>query len=408
MNQHETNLTGAFKNIIKTEDWDKFSNCENGYINVRKVNLMNGFICDFKEKCKHDFIQNFLLVEKDFNEEMKQFDYSRLHYHNLERLLLQSKAIKDTQMDKYAYIKLNTLKEIENKKINAISQYFIENFESLKQKRNDELGKTSNDADKEEKPETFWEWSNDNGLIKLGFWANNLAQNTFRTVSTKFKEIPIFIREFHKNFVVNNSIVRFVWCNSDIREYCFTSNRAKNTTDEFEDDEDNQTIQIQFTPYYSISGTYIIDELTYPAKALTQGNWEIREMIGERYKHGEGEDGSFTKNVKMRYRILLSDKIFLNDTKDVKLGLYDPNTMTWNIEEAQDVALKEEEKERDKVVYKETIVEFTTTELGIFSVLLERKINFPFKAWNLRCIKKDERLVALLDLESKFIIYYVI
>jgi hypothetical protein len=109
----------------------------------------------------------------------------------------------------------------------------------------------------------------------------------------------------------------------------------------------------------------------------------------------------------MRYRILLSDKIFLNDTKDVKLGLYDPNTMTWNME-AQDVALKEEEKERDKVVYKETIVEFTTTELGIFSVLLERKINFPFKAWNLRCIKKEERLVALLDLESKFIIYYVI
>ena len=53
-----------------------------------------------------------------------------------------------------------------------------------------------------------------------------------------------------------------------------------------------------------------------------------------------------------------------------------------------------------KIKYKETTVEFTTSELGIFSVLLERKINFPYKSWLLRCIRKENQLVAILDLET--------
>ena len=258
----------------------------------------------------------------------------------------------------------------------------IENFEALKQKRNEELGKSSNDSDKDDKPETFWEFSNNMGQIKLGFWANNLAQNTFRTVSTKFKDIPMFIREFHKNFIVNNSIVRFFWTKYDIREYLYGVGSEET-----------------FTPYMSISGCFFLDELNYPAKPIVKGTWEIRDMIGERYKHGEGEDGSFTKNVKMRYRIILSDKIYLKDVKEVLVGLYDTHSGRWNLE-AQDVAFKVDEKEKDKVKYKETTVEFTTSELGIFSVLLERKINFPYKSWLLRCIRKENQLVAILDLET--------
>ena len=385
---HENNLYGSFSRIIETEDWNRYSNCEDGYINIRKEKLINGFICDFKDKCDSVFINNFKLVEKNFVEEMKAFDYSQLHYHNLLRLLLQGKATLQPKLVSYSFKYLNILKDIEKMKIESITRYFIENFEALKQKRNEELGKTSADSDKDDKPETFWEFTNKTGMIKLGFWANNLAQNTFRTVSTKFKEIPMFIREFHKNFVVNNSIIRFFWCQYDIREYLY-----------------GVTGEETFTPYMSISGCFFLDELKYPAKPLIKGTWEIRDMIGEKYKHGEGPDGSFTKNVKMRYRIFLSDKIYLKDVKEVLVGLYDRQSGKWNLE-AQDVAFKVEEKEKDKVVYKETTVEFTTTELGIFSVLLERKINFPYKSWVLRCVRKDRRIVALLDLEtprSKFV-----
>ena len=141
---------------------------------------MNGFICEFKDKCDSVFINNFKLVVKNFLEEMKIFDYSQLHYHNLERLLLQGKATLQPKLVSYSFKYLNILKDIEKLKIESITRYFIENFEALKQKRNEELGKSSNDSDKDDKPETFWEFSNNMGQIKLGFWANNLAQNTFR------------------------------------------------------------------------------------------------------------------------------------------------------------------------------------------------------------------------------------
>jgi hypothetical protein len=39
---------------IEDEDWKKYSNCDEGYINVRKEKDLNGFIYDFKERC--DFV----------------------------------------------------------------------------------------------------------------------------------------------------------------------------------------------------------------------------------------------------------------------------------------------------------------------------------------------------------------
>ena len=59
-------------------------------------------------------------------------------------------------------------------------------------------------------------------------------------------------------------------------------------------------------------------------------------------------------------------------------------------------------KKKNKEKYTVKVVEFTCSELGIFSVLLERKINFPYKSWNLRCIKNPEnnQLLAILNLET--------
>ena len=43
-NKHEKNLSTAYQKIIESEDWDKFSNCEDGYINVAEEKKINGFI----------------------------------------------------------------------------------------------------------------------------------------------------------------------------------------------------------------------------------------------------------------------------------------------------------------------------------------------------------------------------
>ena len=319
---------------------------------------------------------------------MSVFDYSQLHYHNLERLLLQGKAEINMELVSYSFRYLNLLNNIEKLKIESLTRYFIENFESLKKIRNEELGKGSSE-DKEEKPETYWELTSKNNKIKLAFWANNLVQNTFRTVSTRFVSLPIFVREFHKNFVVNNTIVRFFWCDYDIREYLDVPNKNE-----------------KYTPYMSISGTFFLEELKYPSKSLEKGTWRIRDMIGEEYKKGEGIDGSFTKNVKMRYKITLPKNIYMKDVNEVLVGLFNLENGKWQLE-AQDIVLKDEEKEKDKVKYVDKVVEFTTTELGIFSILLERKINFPYKSWNLRCIQNENKqLIAILDLitpRTKFV-----
>ena len=81
-------MSSAYKRIIEEEDWNKTSNCEDGYINVSDEKAMNGFVFEFKEKCDTNFINNFKLIEKDELEELQIFNYSQLHYRNLERLLV--------------------------------------------------------------------------------------------------------------------------------------------------------------------------------------------------------------------------------------------------------------------------------------------------------------------------------
>jgi len=48
---YEETLQMCLKNKIEEEDWERYSNCDEGYINVRKEKDLNGFIYDFKERC---------------------------------------------------------------------------------------------------------------------------------------------------------------------------------------------------------------------------------------------------------------------------------------------------------------------------------------------------------------------
>ena len=100
---------------------------------------MNGFLFEFKEKCDTNFINNFKLIEKDEADEFQIFNYSQLHYRNLERLLLQGRATLQRKLINYSFENLMEIKNIEKMKIESITRYFIENFQKLKDKRNKEL-----------------------------------------------------------------------------------------------------------------------------------------------------------------------------------------------------------------------------------------------------------------------------
>ena len=97
---------------------------------------MNGFLFEFKEKCDTNFINNFKLIEKDEQDEFQIFNYSQLHYRNLERLLLQGRATLQRKLINYSFDNLMEIKRIEKMKIESITRYFIENFQKLKEKRN--------------------------------------------------------------------------------------------------------------------------------------------------------------------------------------------------------------------------------------------------------------------------------
>jgi hypothetical protein len=49
--EYEEKLTTQLNFMNEKEDWEKYSNCKEGYINIRKEKELNGFIYEFKERC---------------------------------------------------------------------------------------------------------------------------------------------------------------------------------------------------------------------------------------------------------------------------------------------------------------------------------------------------------------------
>ena len=303
---HEARLMNAYNYILEREDWDKYSNCQEGYLNVRNENELNGFISDFKDKCDSTFISNFKLVEKDFKEEMKIFDESQLHYHNLERLRIQGKATLNRDLEEYAFKYLKILYDIEVDKIEALTKYFVENFHMLKQKLRDERGK--------DEDENTWEWYNSEETNKYGFFANNNTQGGYRSTSTKFEKMNFMVKEVNKIFVTQSSLLRFYWSKYDIREYYSME---------------------EFSPYINIGGSCYLDAVVYPDAPVQKGTWLTRNAVGENYKGGSGASKG-SQTVKQRYSITLSKDIFtkdLKDVKEVKVGIYSNDDHEWKIDD---------------------------------------------------------------------------
>ncbi len=355
----EDNLTNAFNLMIEDSDWHKYSFCEEGYINVRKEKDLNGFIYDFREKCENNnFIANFKLLEKNLQEEINQFDYSQIHYYNLSKLLIEGKAGLDLKKIEYSLRYLNSIMELEKMKIESVTRYFVENFEHCKKLFLEELLKKN--KEREDELELNVEWANKNSEIKLAFWINS-SEGKFRETFTKFKMMNIKIKGIPKVIVSEENIIRFFWIKNDIREL-----QRK-----------------EYCPYISVGGVFFLDKIFHPKKGLHNKKWEIREMIGNKYLNKE----MTTSKLNLFFQIDIPKNLYLKDLETLNIGKYNEETCKWVFD-----GFEFPKYDKDNGYF-----EFYANELAIFSLLLERKIFFPYKSWYLRCINHT---TAILDLET--------
>lgn len=81
------------------------------------------------------------MIERNFKEEMINFDNSQTHYFNLLRLFFEGRATYNLNQMKYAMNYLDIIRESEKFKIESMTRYFVENFDHMKKKITEGLSK---------------------------------------------------------------------------------------------------------------------------------------------------------------------------------------------------------------------------------------------------------------------------
>lgn len=260
---------------------------------------------------------------------------------------------------KYSYTYLNVIRELERTKIDALTQYIIENFEYYRKLFMEDIMRKNRDA-KEDYINV--EWVNKTNTIKLGFWINNSTDKSYKMALSEFKHINIQMMNFPKS--QSNVMVRFFWTKIDIRELQMK----------------------EYCPYISISGIFYIDQLVCPEKSQTVKNWEVREIVGNKYKEIEVKESHMTQ--KIGYKIDIPSYVYIKDiVNQLKVGKFNEETGKWNFDGFESLKLQEETRR----------LSFYIEELSTFAILIERKLSFPYKSWYLRCISPN---TAILDLET--------
>jgi hypothetical protein len=356
----EEKISQSLVSMIEDNDWNSYSFCEEGYINVRKEKDLNGFIYDFKEKCTNfNFLSNFKLIEKNLQEEINGFDFSQIHYHNLRKLLIEGRACLELNKIRYALHYLNMIQDLEIMRIEAITRYFLENFHNCKANIIENMKK--NNLEREDESELSPDWTNKNMEIKLAFWINSAVKN-YRDTNTKFDKMNLKIMSIPRHLVMDENILRVFWTKNDIRE-----------------------IQPKvFCPYISVGGTFFLERLRYPKDPLQYRKWEVRDTLGENYINKDHVVGNFSYNI----YIDIPKYVFLKGVElgTIRIGKYDTKNSSWVFLEGSDYSKFNQEN---------FTFEFYSNELGIYSLLLPRNIFFPYESWYLRCIDKN---TAILDL----------
>lgn len=133
-------------------------------------------------------------------------------------------------------------------------------------------------------------------------------------------------------------------------------------------------------------------------------------MIRKRYLKEIKEDDK-SKTANMTYSVIINPKIYTKDLTTVQIGIYEEGKNSWTIKNAELIDTYKDNGNKEVNIMTSTVrgakvkeVNFELDNLSIFSVLIQRKINFPYKFWNLRCIRKEpnsQELVAILDLHTQ-------
>jgi hypothetical protein len=243
-----------------------------------------------------------------------------------------------------------------------------------------ELIAATKKKDKLEDTDICGEWNNKHGNMKLGFWINTQKGGLNRDIWTKFKTINLTIGNFPRNLCTDQALVRVFWMKQDIRELELK----------------------EFCPYISISGVYFIDQIVYPDEPSKQGSWNVKEIVGNKYRKTEFDANV---NLRVRYIVDFGPNVY---TKDLDKDNFEIRKFKYewikdNERDDNNFNKFKGEWVKDGIEFHEYKVDkkqisFFMNELCAFSVLLERKIFFPYKRWYLRCINI---YTAILDLESK-------
>lgn len=132
----EASLKAANDKQIEYEEWKQYSNCIDGYINIRREKELTSFINEFNEKIDQGFIVNYSFKEKNIFEELVYFDHLSQHRKRLERLYLEGRGGRDVealQKMKYAVRYIQILRDSQVNRIEYLTRYFLEDFERWKE-----------------------------------------------------------------------------------------------------------------------------------------------------------------------------------------------------------------------------------------------------------------------------------
>lgn len=230
------------------------------------------------------------------------------------------------------------------------------------------------------------EYISKKGLARYSLWINT-SDGKYRDTKTKFKNSSMHLIDIPKVLVQKSCVIRIFWMQSDIRE-----------------------LQIgDYCPYISVSGFFISDLIHHPEPAKEARTWSIRNMIEEKYKQSVTE---IATNQKFKIKLDLPSNVYIKDLEgtEIQPARYfqkkkeelkeDENVEKskkeepgyWSFENFENVEFEKEKKS----------INFLYNDLGIFSLIIDRKYFFPYLSWYLRCIEnnKSNDCIAILDLKS--------
>ena len=173
-----------------------------------------------------------------------------------------------------------------------------------------------------------------------------------------------------KILVQKSCIIRIFWVQSDLRE-----------------------LQIkEYCPIVSISGFFHSDLIFHPENSYGSKSWKVRNMIEDKYKQSALE---LIQNQKFKIKLDLPSNVYIKDLDPsvIQVARYIEETGLWNFDNFENTEFEMDKKS----------INFLYNDLGIFSIVLERKCFFPYISWYLRCVEVEtENCRAILDLKSKF------